>query len=129
MFDLVLFQLLGSWASGDLSYRHLARSYCIGIVLVRIASGIGLEKRRWRSKPDVEELRDQRAAMLFDCPRHPSDAFHLLIIPKARECRWSVDRILLDDLTAKDDHSQSRPRSLLIVGDRLIGKDPFVCVP
>ena len=127
--DLVLLELLRSGSARDFPDRHLAGGDRIGVVFIRIASRVGLEKRSWRSQPNVQQLCNQRAAVFFDGARDPGKALYLVIVPKSGEGSGRVDSILFDDLTAENDHSQPGLCPLFIVGNGLVGKNSLVRVP
>ena len=127
VFDLVLLDLLRRRSARHFTYRHLARPEHVGIVFVGVARRIGLQKRRGRSQTDMQQLRDDRTVMLFDRSRHARKPFDLLFVPKAGKGGGRIEGVLVDEMSAKDDHSDSGLGALFVIRDGLLGEDALVC--
>src|ERR1700733_3381627 len=74
----------------------------------------------------MQELHRKRATVALHRSRDIREPFKLRVIPKSRKTHRRVDRILVDEGTAENDHSQTGLGPLLIVSNRLFGKDSFV---
>ena len=74
----------------------------------------------------MQKLHRERAAVPFHRPRHVGQPFELRIVPKAGKAERRIDRVLIDEVTAENDHSQPGLGALLVIGDRLLGEDALV---
>jgi hypothetical protein len=74
----------------------------------------------------MQKLHRQCATVPFYRPGDVRKAFELRIIPEPGKPHGRVDRVLVDQVTAKNDHSQTSLGALFVVGDRLFGKDSFM---
>ncbi len=126
VFDLVFLELLWCRPAGNFPGRQLARREHVGVVFVRMARRIGLEKRRRRAQPEVQQLHSKRTAVPLDRPRHVGQALELRVVPEPGKPERRVDRILVDQVAAEDDHAETGPGALLVIGHGLLGEDPFV---
>ena len=87
---------------------------------------IGLEKGRRRAPPEVQQLHGERAAVPLDRPRHIGQALELRVVPKAGKAERRIDRILVDEVTAENDHAEAGPGALFVIGDGLLGEDALM---
>src|SRR6202167_1183959 len=74
----------------------------------------------------MQELYRKRATMPLYGSRDIREPFELRVIPQPRKTHGGIDRILVDEVTAENDHSQTGPGPLLVVSNRLFGKDSLV---
>src|SRR5580700_8286575 len=74
----------------------------------------------------MQQLHRKRAAMTLHRSRDIRESFKLRVIPKSGKTHRRVDRVLVDEMTAENDHSQTGSGPLLVVSNRLFGKDSFV---
>ena len=126
MLDLVLLELLRNRPAGVLAGGHLARRQHVGGVLVGVDRGIGLEERYGPAQSDMQQLHHDRAAVPLHRARHPGEPRDLPVAPKARKADGRVERVLVDQMPAQNDHSQAGFGALLVVGLGLVGEDPFM---
>ena len=126
VFDLVLFQLLGRRTTWNFTGRHLARRQHVRIVFVRVARGVGFQERCRRTQSKMQELHRERAAVPLYRPGHIGQAFQLSVVPKTGEAERSINRVLVYQVAAQNDHAQAGFGTLFVVGHRLLGKDSFM---
>ena len=77
----------------------------------------------------MKELHGERAAVPPDRTRDIGQSLELRVVPKAWEAQRRVDRVLVDQVTAENDHSQTGLGAFFVVGDRLLGENPLVRAP
>ncbi len=126
VFDLVLFQLLGRRTARNFASRHLARRQHIGIVFVGVARRIGFQERCRRTQSQMKELHRERAAVPLYRPGHIGQTFHLSVVPEAGEAEWSINRVLVYQVAAQNDHAQAGFGALFVVSHGLFGKNSFM---
>jgi hypothetical protein len=122
----VFLELLRRRPAGNFSRRQLARGEHVGVVLVRMTRRVGLEKGRRRAQPEVQQLHGERAAVPLDRPRHVGEALELCVVPKPGKPEWRIDRVLVDQVAAEDDHSKAGPGALFVVGYGLLGENALM---
>jgi hypothetical protein len=74
----------------------------------------------------MQKLQHERAAMPFHRPRHIGEPFELGVVPQSGKTKRRVDRVLIDEMPAEDDHAEAGPGALLVISDRLFGEDALV---
>ena len=126
VFDLLFFQLLGRRTAENLASRHLARRQHVGIVFVRVARWICFQKGRRRPQPEMQELHRDRAAVPLYRARHVGQSFELRVVPKTREPERRIDRVLVNQVAAQNDHSEAGFGAFLVIGDGLLREDPLM---
>src|SRR5581483_428463 len=68
----------------------------------------------------------QRASVTFYCSRDIRQSFKLGVIPQPGKPHRGVDGVLVDEVTAENDHSQTGLGSFLVISDRLFSEDSLV---
>ena len=77
----------------------------------------------------MKELHGKRAAVPPHRTRDIGQSLELRVVPKAWEAQRGVNRVLVDQVPAENDHSQAGLGAFFVVGDRLFGENPFVRAP
>ena len=129
IFNLMLFEFFGGRTAGNFARRHLARREHVGIVFVGIACRVGLQERCRRSQTEMQKLHRKRAAVPLHRPRHIGEPLELRIVPQAGKPKRRIDRVFIDQMPAENDHAKPGLGALLVIGDRLLGKNTLVRAP
>ena len=125
----MLFEFFGRGTAGNFARRHLARREHVGIVFVGIARRVGLQERCRRSQTEMQELHRKRATVPLHRSRDVGEPLELRVVPQTGKPERRVDGVFIDQMPAENDHTETGLGALLIIGDRLLGKNALVRTP
>ena len=74
----------------------------------------------------MQKLHREPTAVPLHRARHIGEALELRVVPQAGKAERRINRIFINEVTAKDDHSEPGLGAFFVIGDRLLGEDALV---